>query len=546
LPSETPGRIYSEPLPKPGVHGSESLYLFNFLAESYLQGILAMLLHHQFVEIAKRYGKKIAVKDYSTDKSLTYRQTLIASLMLARICGKFSRGNIGLMIPTSLGCILAKLAVLMSGRTPVMINYSTGAEQNSRFAQRKCAFQTIITSKALLTKIGCPHVPGMVYLEDIMKGISWFDKLRAASIALLPVNLIKLFIKGGDEDDNAVLLFTSGSELEPKTVQLTHRNISTNIFDGGERFHFSDQEIMLATLPYFHVFGMTVTLWLPLFYGATIICYANPLEYKKICEIARQDKPTFTVGTPSFFWGYLRKSDEGDFASVRIAVCGADKCPDALRQAFMNKHGVTLLEGYGATECSPIISVNSMEENRPGSVGKPLQSIEVRIEHYETGEECALGQDGRILVRGASVMKGYFNDFEQTSMRMRNGWYDTGDMGNIDADGYLWHVGRLKRFVKIGGEMISMVRIENSLEKLLPKDIECCVVEVPDAIKGAKIVAVVTAPIEEKAIVKQLAGELSPIAIPKIFLVRENMPKTGNGKIDFRTLTEIVTQELQG
>ena len=504
-----------------------------------------MLLHYRFVEIAKQYAKKIAVNDYSTGKSLTYRQTLIASLILAKICRKFSRGNIGLMVPTSLGCILAKIAILMSGRTPVMINYSTGAEQNALFAQRKCAFHTIITSKALVEKIGCPHVPGMIYLEEIMAGVSWLDKLRAASIALLPASLIKLFIRGGDEDDTMVLLFTSGSELEPKTVPLTHKNISANILDCAERFGFTDQDIMLATLPYFHVFGMTVTLWLPLYYGATIVCYANPLEYKKICEIVRQEKTNFMVGTPAFYWGYLRKSEVGDFASARVAVCGADKCPDALREAFLNKHGVTLLEGYGATECSPVIAVNSMEENRPGSVGKPVQSIEVRIEHYETGEECAPGEDGRILVKGASVMKGYFNDFEQTSLRMRHGWYDTGDMGNIDADGYLWHVGRLKRFIKIGGEMVSLVRIENALEKLLPEGVECCVIEVPDAIKGAKIVAAITAPIEEKTIIKQLAGQLPAIAIPKIFLVRKQMPKTGNGKIDFRALTEIARQDLQ-
>jgi len=503
-----------------------------------------MLAHHQFVKTAKKYANKIAIKDFSTDKSLTYHQALIATLMLARICRKFPLGNIGLMVPTSLGCILAKIAILMSGRTPVMINYSTGAEHNSRFAQRKCAFQTIITSKALLEKINCPHVPGMIYLEDIMAGITLFDKLRAASIAFLPASLIKLFMKGGEEDDNMVLLFTSGSELEPKTVPLTHKNIGTNVFDCGERFNFNDQDILFATLPYFHVFGMTVNLWLPLFYGATILCYANPLDYRRVCEIARDERASVLVGTPSFYWGYLRKSEEGDFASLRLAVCGADKCPDALREAFFAKHGVTLLEGYGATECSPVIAVNSAEENRPGSVGKPLKSIEVRIENYETGEECAPGQDGRILVKGGSVMKGYFNDFEQTSLRIRHGWYDTGDMGNIDADGYLWHVGRLKRFVKIGGEMISLVRVENSLEKLLPEDIECCVVEVPDAIKGAKIVAVVTAPIEEKTITKQLAGQLPAVAIPKVFLVQEKMPKMGSGKIDFRALTEMAREQL--
>lgn len=503
-----------------------------------------MLLHHQFIDIAKRFQKKLAIHDFSTNSELTYSRALIACLILTRFVRKLDKGFIGIMIPTSAGCILAKIAVLMSGRTPVMINYSTGAEPNAQYAQNKCDFKTIITSKALLEKIECPHVDGMVYIEDIMASITTSLKIKAALTAALPAGLIKKLVHCGHEDDTAVILFTSGSEKDPKAVQLTHKNILSNINSVSPIFNFRSDDVFMCTLPFFHVFGLTVNLWLPLFHGMTLLTYANPLDFKKVCSIVRDHKATFLVGTPSFFWGYLRKSEQGDFDSLRIALTGADKCPDALREGFKNKHNIIVYEGYGATECSPVISTNTPKFNRPGSVGKPIPGVEVRIENYETGEECGLGEDGRILVKGDSVMKGYFNDFEQTSLHIRRGWYDSGDMGNIDEDGYLWHVGRLKRFVKIGGEMVSLVKIEDVLEKFLPADSHCCVVEIPDSIKGARIVAVVTTPLDEKATLKELKKHLPSIALPKIFLVWESLPKMGSGKIDFRTISEMARQQL--
>lgn len=503
-----------------------------------------MLLHHKFIDIAKQFGKKLAIHDFTTNTELSYTRALIACLILSRFIRKLDRGFVGLMQPTSAGCILAKIAILMSGRIPVMINYSTGAEQNAKYAQGKCDFKTIITSKALLEKIECPYVDGMIYLEDIMASITTGLKVRAALTAALPAPIIKRLVHGGHEDDTAVILFTSGSEKDPKAVQLTHKNILANVRSVSPIFGFSSDDVFLSTLPLFHVFGLTVDLWVPISFGMTILTYANPLDFKKVCTIAREQKATCMVGTPSFFWGYLRKSEKGDFDSLRIALTGADKCPDALREGFKNKHGITVLEGYGATECSPVISTNSTQANRPGSVGKPIPGVRVRIENYQTGEECPLGEDGRILVKGDNVMKGYFNDFEQTSLHIRRGWYDTGDMGNIDEDGYLWHVGRLKRFVKIGGEMVSLVKIEDVLEKFLPEDSHCCVVEIPDAMKGARIVAVTTTPIDEKTVMKQMAKHLPAIALPKIFLVWETLPKMGSGKIDFRTISEMAREQL--
>ena len=502
-----------------------------------------MQLHHNFIDVAKAMGDKLAIHDFTTNKEVSYSRALLASLLLRSVFKKYDKGFIGVMLPTSAGCILTKLGLLMCSRIPVMINYSTGAEQNAIYAQKKCDFRTIITSRGLLEKIECPHVDGMIYIEDIMENLSGLQKVRAAALSKLPAGLLKKLVDSGKEDDTAVILFTSGSEKDPKAVQLSHKNIGSNVNSATERFNFTADDIFLSSLPYFHVFGLTVNLWIPLHHGATILTYANPLEYRKICEIVRDHKATLMVGTPSFFWGYLRKSEKGDFESLRIALVGADKCPDSLREAYQEKHDATLYEGYGATECAPVISANSPEDNRAGSVGKPIPGVQVRIENYETGEECGPGEDGRILVKGDNVMKGYFDDFEQTSLHIRRGWYDTGDMGNIDEEGYLWHVGRIKRFVKIGGEMISLVRIETVLDNLLPEDAHCCVVEIPDSTKGAKIVAVTTEEINEKTTLKSMAEQLPKIALPKQFLVMEDLPKMGSGKIDFRTITERVREQ---
>ncbi len=505
-----------------------------------------MLLHHRFIEVAKRLGEKPAFIDRTAGREVTYSKALIASLLLAAEFKRYERGFLGVMIPTSAGCGLSILGALMSGRTPVMINYSTGAEDNCRYAQTKCDFKTIITSKALLQKIECPHVDGMVYIEDIMAGLGTLKKIKAAAISKLSAAAIKKIVAGKNDSQDIVILFTSGSEKDPKAVELTHRNIVSNIQSFSGRYNFTENDKFLANLPFFHVFGLTGNLWVPLYHGMTIVTYANPLDYRQICEIIRDDKPTLMVATPSFYWGYLRKSEPGDFASLRVAICGADKCPDALREGFMEKHKLFLYEGYGTTETSPAISANAEGMNKPGSVGLPFDGVQVRIENYETGEECAPGENGKILVKGDLVMKGYFNDFEETSLHLRHGWYDTGDMGNLDEDGYLWHVGRLKRFVKIGGEMVSLIKVENVLEKYLPEDVLCCVVEVPDAIKGARIVAAVTAPIDEKKTLKKMASELPKIALPKMFAVfEEEFPKMGSGKIDFRNVTKMVRQKLQ-
>ncbi len=500
-----------------------------------------MLLHHKFIVSAKRFSGKTAIIDRTTGRDVSYKKALIAALILADKFKAYEPGELGIMIPTSAGAALSILGALISGRTPVMINYSTGAAENAEFAQNKCGFQTIITSKALLEKIGCRQVDGMVMIEEIMDSISTADKLKAAAKAVLPAPLLtKLFSEAGTENDNAVILFTSGSEKEPKTVQLTHANISANAAGLIDAYGLRSDDIFLANLPYFHVFGQTANIWVPLIAGMTIVTYANPLDYKVIPKIVKEEKVTLMVGTPTFFRGYVHKSQPGDFETVRIALVGADKCPDTLREAWLEKHGFPLVEAYGTTETSPAITVNTPEDNRPGSVGRPIPGMDVRIENLDTGEPCAVGETGKVLTKGASVMKGYLNDVEETSLRIKGGWYDTGDMGYFDADGYLWLAGRLKRFVKIGGEMVSLVRVEDELERVLPAGVDCCVVGLPDPVKGARIVAAVTGPIDEKATLKTLSHNLPNIALPQRFVIMDELPMMGSGKIDFRAVTETV------
>ncbi len=349
-------------------------------------------------------------------------------------------------------------------------------------------------------------------------------------------------IHKGDENDNAAILFTSGSEKEPKVVQLTHKNLASNISSFCDYVHIVDSDIMLANLVFFHIFGLTVNLWVSFVKGLTMVTYANPTEFQTICNIAREEKPTVMVGTPSFFWGYLQKSEPGDFESIRLMVAGADKCPDALRDGYMNKHRVTLLEGYGATETSPVVSVNSLEFNRPGSIGKVIPGVQVRIENLETGENCPSGEVGKIMVKGDLVMKGYLGAPELNAEAIVDGWYNTGDMGYLDDDGYLWHSGRFKRFVKIGGEMVSLVKVENVMEKYLPKGVSCCIVEIPDEVKGATIVAAVTEEINKVAILRKMGQELPNIALPRQFFFIKELPMMSTGKIDFRSVSNLVNE----
>jgi len=502
-----------------------------------------MVLHHTFIKKAKEQGSRLLFNDQTTGRKLTYGRSLIASLILAKRFRKLADGYIGILLPTSAGCGLTIFATLMAGKTPVLLNYSTGAEANIRYAQEHCGFSTVITSRKLLEKIGCPELEDMIFVEDLLDSISSFERIRAALRASLSANSIIRSLPAADEDDAVAILFTSGSEKAPKAVELTHRNIGSNVEAALQVFDFVPEDRFLSILPLFHILGLMTNLWLPIGAGSTIITYASPLEFKTIASVIRNTQPTIIIGTPYFLAGYVRLAAEGDYEAMRIAIAGADKVPEWLHGAF-SKHNVELLEGYGATETSPVVSVNLPGANRPGSVGRALPGVRIRIVDIDSGDDLPAGKEGKILVKGDLVMKGYLNDLEETILHIENGWYETGDMGMLDEEGFLWHRGRLKRFAKIGGEMISLVRIESILEKLLPEEIEFCAVELPDSRKGAFIAVAVSGEVNEKELISRLGEHLPPISIPRRFVVLPEMPKMGSGKIDFRSVTEAVKDNL--
>lgn len=494
-----------------------------------------MQIHELFINAAIENKSKVAIYDQASHKEYTYEQMLIACMILQNKVHYEEKYYVGIMVPTSAGCIIAILAVLMSGRIPVMINYSTGAISNCLFAQKKCGFQTIITSIKLLEKLQLESLEGMIFMEDITSSVSTFDKIYA----FFKSHMSSLFIHKGEDDDNAIILFTSGSEKNPKAVQLTHRNFISNIEGIKQVFDFTSDDVFISVLPLFHVFGLTTACFLPLTMGCSVVTHASPLEYEQIVSSIRNYQVTTIIATPTFFNGYLKKSEPGDFKSIKYAVAGGDKLMDTIREGFLSKHNLTICEGYGTTETSPVISSNSPQKNKPGSIGLPLPNLKIRIVNIDTFEEVGVNTDGKILVKGDLVMRGYLGDMEETYLRIRNGWYDTGDIGKIDADGYLWHSGRLRRFVKIGGEMISLTAVENELEKLLPEGGLCCVVEVPHPIRGSEILAAVTSELDKSEAIKMLGKNLPAIAIPKKFIFFRELPLMGSGKVNFREVTEV-------
>lgn len=498
------------------------------------------MLHRRFIDSACENRRKTAVIDTATGTSYTYGRLMIASLILKKKLTHYKGDYLGVLLPASAACHLTLLGSVMAGKIPVMINYATGAIKNSIYAKDKCGFETIITSKALLKKLNLEPLVCMVFIEDILKTVSSFDKLAAAVQAALPASLLKLLVPKGKPDDTSVILFTSGSEQEPKAVQLTHKNILQQVEVLPAMVAAKSSDIFGGMLPLFHVFGLTITFWIPLITGAKVVTFANPLDYRFICEKIREHKVSILVGTPTFFYGYLRKCSPGDFMSVNSGICGGDKMPEKLRLAYKNEHDVILYEGYGTTETSPVIAGNSVHHYRPGSIGKPVVGAQIKIIDTDTDLELSAGKTGKIMVRGDMVMKGYLNDLEETSLHIHNGWYDTGDMGCYDKDGFLWHKGRLKRFVKIGGEMVSLVQVEEVINKHLSDDISCCVVDLPSPVKGSEIAAAFSSDNYNKLKLSiQLKMELPPIALPKRYYVIDDMPLSGSGKIDFRKVKKI-------
>ena len=489
----------------------------------------------------------------STGRELTFGRALVGSLLLARaIRRQVPDGeSIGLLLPASVGGALANLAALLAGRVPVNLNFTAGRDAMAAAVER-CGIKTTLTSRVFLSKTGIAQAPGMVFLEDVLKETSALSKIALLAAArLLPAALIEwLFLPPADPDALATVIFSSGSTGVPKGVMLSHRNVLANIDGANALFRLGDDDVVMGVLPFFHSFGYTVTLWLPLIVGFGAAYHPNPTDAKTIGEMAAKYKATLLVSTPTFCSAYARKCQPEQFATLRLAIVGAERLRAPIASAFKDKFGVELIEGYGCTEMAPVVAVNVPDPagtgSRAGTVGRPLPGISAKVVDPETGEGPLVGKEGLLLVTGPNQMRGYLGEPDMTREAQRDGWYVTGDIASIDADGFIRITDRLSRFSKIAGEMVPHMKVEEQLQALLRDPHTCVVTAVPDAVKGERLVALYTDP---DLPAQEIWEQLSRCDMPKLWIpkredlhVVESIPTLGTGKVDLRAVRQAAAE----
>jgi acyl-[acyl-carrier-protein]-phospholipid O-acyltransferase/long-chain-fatty-acid--[acyl-carrier-protein] ligase len=511
----------------------------------------------RFLKTAKRCWSLRAMAD-STGKELTYGKALVGGLLLRRWIRtrRPQDGMIGVMLPSSIGGALANIAILLAGKVPVNLNFTAGRESMGR-AIEQCRIRTIVTSRLFLTKAKLEEMDGMVFLEDIMKAITPVQQaLTALVAALLPTRLVQALYYREPLDPHALatVIFSSGSTGIPKGVMLTHHNILSNIEGFEQVFWLTEEDCVMGVLPFFHSFGFTGTLWLPLLAGFSAVYHPNPLDAKAIGELVAKYQATILISTPTFYAAYIRRCGAEEFASLRYAIVGAEKLREPIARAFKDKYGIDLLEGYGCTEMGPVVAVNvpDVQEGRErqtgakfGTVGHPIPGVACKVVHPETGEPIFSDEAGLLLVKGPNRMAGYLGQPEKTDEAVRDGWYVTGDIAAIDDDGFIRITDRLSRFSKIGGEMVPHLKVEEAITALVG-ECGCVVTAVPDDQKGERLVVFYT---HKEMTPEALWEQLSQTDLPKLWIPKrenfyyiETIPTLGTGKVDLRAVKALALQ----
>jgi acyl-[acyl-carrier-protein]-phospholipid O-acyltransferase / long-chain-fatty-acid--[acyl-carrier-protein] ligase len=478
-------------------------------------------------------GKKVAVVD-GDERVLSYDDLVRASLALGRALKKGTRPGeaVALMLPTSAGAVIAFFATSAYGRVPAMLNFTAGAA-SLKSAIRTAKAKRLITAHRFikLAKLEplieeLKEVADIVYLEDVRENISLRDKAAAAVGQFLP----DLVAHSTAHDRTAVILFTSGTEGEPKGVALSHQNLLANVEQVRSHIALYPTDVLFNPLPTFHCFGLTVGALMPLFLGIKAVFHPTPLQPHEIVRRIKASGATILLSTDTFISQYARAGEQGDLSSLRLAVCGAERLRDETRALFRRKYSIELLEGYGVTEASPVVAANQPGANRHGTVGRLLQNIQARLEPVE-----GIPGGGRLFIKGPNVMQGYINgDTPGVIAPLPGGWHDTGDVVSIDEEGFISIKGRLKRFAKVGGEIVSLAVVENVASALWPDHCHAAVA-VPDGRKGETIVLVTT---NADASRHDLVGwahnhGVPDIAVPRRILYVDHVPVLGTGKTDY-------------
>jgi acyl-[acyl-carrier-protein]-phospholipid O-acyltransferase/long-chain-fatty-acid--[acyl-carrier-protein] ligase len=454
--------------------------------------------------------------------------------------------RIGVVLPPGKGGLVANLAVILAGKIPVNLNF-TSLREAIQSATEQAGLRTTITAHAMANRLNdFPWTPNVIHLDDALPPMKKKILLWWIAALIVPRGLLAGMLKlprRGDHDE-AILLFTSGSSGKPKGVILSHRNILSNVAQFAVALDARKNDLLLASLPFFHSFGCTVTLFYPLFESVRALTYPNPLEAKKIAELIERHHVTVMLATPTFLRAYLRKAEPEQLRSLRLLVAGAEKLPVDLGKAVEARFGKHVYEGYGLTETSPVVSVNLPEapgqtqpSNRPGSTGKMLTGIAAEIRDPETDAKLSLHESGMLWLRGPNIFEGYLNAPQVNAEVLQNGWFKTGDIGRFDEDGFLYIEGRLSRFSKIGGEMVPHETIEQKILAALKIDEQgeriISVMGVPDPAKGEALVLLSTLEID----LQQLRPALAEAGVPNLWIPRtirrvDTIPVLASGKLD--------------
>ncbi len=519
-------------------------------------------LPNAWLSTVKRMGSEPAVVD-TLGEPLSFNKLAAVTICFSRLIkGNSPEQNIGLLLPTTSAGVIANMATLLAGKIIVNLNYSASKDAIAS-ASKKAELGSIYTSRKFLQKLEKKGIKldsvfaglKVFYMEDMKEEIG---RSRLISnlllVKLLPVSLLsRVFGEPVTLDQTAAILFSSGSEGEPKGVMLTHRNIMANLKQISDVLNTEGSDVVMATLPLFHAFGLTVTTFMPLIEGIPVVCHPDPTDALNVAKAIAKYRATIFCGTSTFLRLYTKNTRVQPLMlnSLRIVVAGAEKLSPDVREAFKLKFNKDIYEGYGATETTPIASVNIPDHldtnywrvqlgSKLGTVGMPLPGSSFRIVDPDTMQELETNQDGLILIGGSQVMSGYLNDQSKTDEVIvhidNKRWYKTGDKGHLDEDGFLSIVDRYSRFAKLGGEMISLTSVEKNIRLVLNQpELEMVAVNVPDEKKGEKIILLIAKEINIDELRKELLDkDTNPLMIPTEVIFEPDIPKLGSGKTDFK------------
>jgi len=579
IPRQLPYRVtihYGSPMPPSSKPFEMRQAILDLITDSWQDRKKRMRpLQRALIHNARKHPFRFAMADIQ-EPEISFGSVLARSIFLARRLRRAWKDEkmIGILLPPSTTGALVNYAALLSGHIPVNLNYTLSGEALEACI-RQCGIRRVVTSQRFLDKLKMRLPWDLICLEDAAGGsVSAIEKLKAACMAwLLPAGMLEHALGRKSEitlDDLATVIFSSGSTGNPKGAMLSHYNIGSNIEQIGQVFGLSCHDRLLGVLPYFHSFGFTVTLWMPVFLGIGVVYHPNPLEGKVLGSLVRDFRVSFLISTPTFLQIYLRSCTPEQFSSLRLVITGAEKLQDRLAAAFEKRFGIRPLEGYGCTECAPAVAVNSPDAlsagyrqvgAKSGKIGHPLPGISIRVVDPETMAPLPPGQPGLLLVRGPNVMLGYLGLEDKTSevlvsrdpgnaapVSASSGkWYVTGDIVSVDEDGFLQITDRLSRFSKIGGEMVPHCMVEEKLHEAADTMERAFVVTgIKDEKKGEQLVVLHTLreDLLQSCLEKLALSDLPNLWRPRAdrFIRIEAFPYLGTGKLDLHRVREIAEQ----